>query len=385
MKLDIPLQPVAGDERIPALDALRGFALLGVLLAYTLWSLGNPPRESYSQINSVLDTALSVLIDTKFYTLLAFMFGLGFSLQLQRADQRGLNIVPLYCRRLVALALIGLAHALLLRNGDILLPYAVMAVFLLILRRASTKTLVIAGVIAVVHPYAVGLVWEYSGIPLPEPPQTTNGSYLADNLAWVRFWYLTAIMFWPACLPMFFFGLYLGRRRFFETLESKVRTLRLALIIGFVVGVLAFVLRMYLASKVGPNPFARLLWHVHAWGLATSYASILLLVIQTRRGKQLLTPMRAVGRMALTNYLLQALLLVPVCIQLKLFDRVTPVLALLLSLIVWSIQVPLSVWWLKYFRFGPFEWLWRSITYGRLQPMWIAAEARSNLFASRTA
>ncbi|MCI0423411.1 MAG: heparan-alpha-glucosaminide N-acetyltransferase domain-containing protein, partial [Acidobacteria bacterium] len=114
------LQPVQPSERIPALDVLRGFALFGVLLAYTLWNLGTPPEHTYSQADQILNFALAVLVDTKFYTLFAFLFGLGFSIQLTRAEARGASIVPVYCRRLLALLLIGLAHALLLRNGDIL-------------------------------------------------------------------------------------------------------------------------------------------------------------------------------------------------------------------------------------------------------------------------
>lgn len=374
MKHDITLQPVSRDERIPALDVLRGFALFGVLLAFTMWSLGNAPRESYSKINVVLDTVLSVLVDAKFYTLFAFLFGLGFSIQLQRAHAKGISVVPVYCRRLVALALIGLAHALLLRNGDVLVPYAVMGVFLLILRNASTKTLVIAGIIAVLHPFLIGYAWNLSGIPFPEPPQTNNVSYLADNFAWVRFWYATAIIFWPTCLPMFFFGLYLGRQRFFENLESKARTLRFALVIGFVVSALAFALRMFLASKLGPNPFARVLWQIHAWGLAASYASTVLLLLRTQRGKQLLAPLGVMGRMALTNYLLQALILVPICIAFGLFDRITPLMAITLTFIVWSLQLAMSIWWMNHFRFGPAEWFWRSVTYRQWQPMRIVSE-----------
>ena len=381
MKHDISaltLQPVSGDERIPALDVLRGFALFGVLSAYTLWSLGSPPRESYSLINSVLDTVLGALIDAKFYTLFAFLFGIGFAMQLQRAEIRGLNIVRFFGRRLVGLAMIGVVHALLLRNGDILVPYAVMGIFLLIFRRASNKTLMIAGVVAVLHPLIVGYAWNFSGIPLPEPPQTNNASYLADNFAWVRFWYLTAVVYWPGCLPMFFFGLYMGRRRFFEQLKSKLRTLRFALVIGVVVSALVYAFRMYLQTKLGPNPFSPVLWQIHSWGLATSYASTLLLPLQTQRGERLLTPLGVMGRMALTNYLLQSVMVVPICISLGLFDRVTPVIALTLTVIVWSIQDPVSIWWLNRFRFGPAEWLWRSITYCRLQPMEADGDVRGS-------
>src|SRR5688572_9853505 len=121
-----PLQPVLPSERIPALDVLRGFALFGVLLAYTLWNLGSPPEQTYSQVDRILNQVLVALVDTKFYTLFAVLFGLGFSIQLTRASVRRASVVPTYCRRLLALLAIGLTHALLLRNGDILVPYAVM-------------------------------------------------------------------------------------------------------------------------------------------------------------------------------------------------------------------------------------------------------------------
>src|SRR5256885_7116012 len=145
------LRPVQPGERIFALDVMRGFALFGVLLAYALWNLGSPPEESYSQINIVLNTVLTALVDTKAYTLFAFLFGLGFSIQLQRAETRGLSIVPVYCRRLFGLLLIGLAHALLLRNGDILVTYAAIGFFLLIFRKAANKTLLLAGLFSLLY------------------------------------------------------------------------------------------------------------------------------------------------------------------------------------------------------------------------------------------
>src|SRR5687767_15889722 len=83
------MQPVAQNDRILALDVMRGFALFGVLLAYALWNLGTPPEQSYSQINIVLARVLNALVDTKAYTLFAFLFELGFSIQLQRAHTRG--------------------------------------------------------------------------------------------------------------------------------------------------------------------------------------------------------------------------------------------------------------------------------------------------------
>ena len=240
------LQPVAPSERIQELDILRGFALFGVLLAYTLWNLGSPPGDQWSNADRLLNGVLSVLIDTKFYTLFAFLFGLGFAIQLTRAEARGVSVVPVYVRRLLALLLIGLAHALLLRNGDILVPYAVMGFILLLFRRASNKALLVGGIIGLVYPYLARGVWDSTGIPFPKPPTTEGKSYLAENFAWVQYWYSIAIQAWPASLPMFLAGLYVGRRRFFENLSAYTKKLKWVLIAGLSLGVIALALQVLL-------------------------------------------------------------------------------------------------------------------------------------------
>jgi uncharacterized protein len=377
---DVRLQPVRPGERIAALDILRGFALFGVLVAYAVWSLGNPPVDSYGAVDRILEAILSALVDTKFYTIFAFLFGLGFSIQLTRAEARSVSIVPVYCRRLLALLLIGLAHALLLRNGDILVPYAVMGFVLLPFRHASNRTLAVGAVVGLVFPYLVRSAWDWSGIPFPQRPELEGAGYLAENLAWVRYWYSTAIVFWPASLPMFLFGHFMGRKHFFDNLSARRKELRLAQFAGLGVGILAYTgLRRFTANVQSldlflPRLTSGLLASAHAWGLAACYASSLLLLLQRPLWGRWLSPLGAVGRMALTNYLLQAGTIVPICLRFDLFGKVTPTLGLLLALGLWAVQVPLSVWWLAHFRFGPAEWFWRSLTYGRLQPMRVAAE-----------
>ena len=107
------------------------------------------------------------------------------------------------------------------------------------------------------------------------------------------------------------------------------------------------------ATVFGP-PFARravfgLLWTIHAWGLAAVYAVSLILIMEHHHRQRWFRPLAAVGRMSLTNYLLQAVLIVPICLGFGLFDRVTPTLGLALALTVWLIQVPASAWWLRHF------------------------------------
>jgi uncharacterized protein len=385
-KAPAPMQPVQPTERIAALDILRGFALFGVLLAYALWSLGNPPEDTYSRVDRVLNQVLTVLVDTKAYTIFAVLFGLGFSIQLTRASSRGISIVPLYCRRLLALLMIGLAHALLLRNGDILVPYAVMGFFLLLLRNASNKVLVTVAIIALIYPNVARSAWGLTGIPLPQRPETEGLSHLASNFAWVKYWYSTAIISWPASLPMFLFGLYLGRGRFFENIAAHRSGLWRALLAGLTVGVLAFASVEVLSTKWtnSNQPIAQsiaigLLRSAHAWGLAAFYASFMLLLLQKPVWQKRLAPVGAVGRTALTNYLLQAALIVPACIAFGLFDQVTPSMGVLLALGVWVLQIPASVLWLRHFQFGPAEWVWRSLTYARPQQIRIVQEQTANL------
>jgi uncharacterized protein len=252
---------------------------------------------------------------------------------------------------------------------------------LLAFRNASNRTLAIGALAGLVFPYAAREVWALTGIPFPERPEASGAGYLAENLAWVRYWYATAITLWPGSLPMFLFGLYMGRRHFFENAAAHRRTLRRVLVAGLAVGLLAYAAHAAVlvawsgAPKLLLSLTMGLLWSAHAWGLGSFYAASVVLATENRTWRHRLGPLGAVGRMALTNYLLQATILVPVCLGFGLFDRVTPTLGLVMALAVWSVQVPASVWWLKRFRFGPAEWVWRSLTYGSPQPMRDAAPA----------
>jgi uncharacterized protein len=373
----ITLRPIDAGERIQSLDIIRGVALFAVLIAYTVWNLGAAPFAQYTTFDKILNFALAFLVDSKAYTLLSFLFGLGFAIQMSRAEERGGTVIPVYLRRLFALVLIGLAHALLLRNGDILVPYASMGLLLLLFRNASGKVLAVAAFVALFLPQIARALWELSAVPFPERPETEGMGHLMSNLLWVRYWYITAITNWPQSLSMFFAGLYVGRKRYLENVAEHRRGLKWLLGVGLVVGVGVFVGRLIVIAAANPsqdptsvvNALFIASWYIHAWGMAAFYAPVLLLLLLRPRWQSLLSPLAAVGRMALTNYLLQAAIAVPICIYFNLYDTFTPTSGLLLALGIWVLQVPFSILWLRAFQFGPAEWLWRSLTYGRLQPM----------------
>ena len=371
------VRPVAPSERIMALDVLRGFAMAGVLIAYCMWSLGTAPDDQWSPFNKTSGEIAEFVIDGKFYTILAFLFGLGFSLQLERASDSA-AAVRTYCRRLAVLAGIGLLHALLLRNGDILFPYAMTGFLLIPFRRASDRLLVAAALVALLVPYAAVWLWKASGVPIPDRPQLEKAPYLVENVAWVRYWYETAIFTWPTNLTLFLFGFLAGRHRLIPTLAGRPKTLLAIVPLGLLASAACYLIIKQLAAASTLTALERLAgglaFTFHCWGLSSAYAATLLLALGTRQGIQALSPLAAVGRMALTDYLMQAGIIVPLCLAFGWFDTFTPTRSLLLAVALFALQLPFSVWWLRRYRFGPAEWIWRLLTYGRIPPLSLAAK-----------
>jgi uncharacterized protein len=359
-------QPIGPRERILALDVFRGFAMLGVLIAYCMWSLGNAPQESWSRLDKWLGQLVHFAVDGKFYTILAFLFGLGFSVQLARATNDS-AAVETYCRRLAALAAIGLAHALLLRNGDILLPYALTGFLMIPFRNASDRVVLAAAFTALLIPAAAHLLWATLGVPLPERPHLENAAYLTENAEWVRYWYSTAVFSWPTNLTLFLFGLLAGRHHLLPRLTERPEILARIAVCGLTGGTALFFAEAALAGGTSPllDAAAALLFTFHCWCMSSLYAAGLLLALRTVAGARILTPLSAIGRLALTNYLMQAGLIVPLCLVFGWFDRFTPTRSLALAVVVVAlVQLPFSLIWLRHFEFGPAEWIWRLFTYG---------------------
>jgi len=371
MAVNTEFRPTSEAERIHALDALRGMAILGVLLAYTVWNLGSPPPETWSQTDHAVTRGMDLLVDNKFLTIFAWLFGVGIAQQWRRWEAAGFNPAPLHLRRMAFLFGIGFLHAILLRNGDILAPYALLGLVLLAFRRLSNRTVAAAAFLLVFVPYffrwlapAAGLVW-------PERPGAVAGGYLAENLAWLRYWYETnPFISWPQVLALMLAGVLTGRAGLIE-LAAKSRSLA-GRILVFALP-LALLTRLALAGlavrwagqphSLAQNATLNFFFQISSWTLAAGYAAALLLISQGKFAS-LLAPLRALGRMAFTNYLLQALIVVPFCLALGLFDKISPTRGAWLALAVGILQLAFSTWWLGRYPMGPFERVWRGVTYG---------------------
>lgn len=370
--------------RITHVDALRGFALFGILVvnisafASPYYGLGVADPAFGSPLDLAVRFVIALLFETKFYLLFSFLFGYSFTLQMQSAERAGEAFVPRLLRRQAGLWVIGLMHAVLLFYGDILTTYAVLGVVLLWLRNIEeARALRLAKWLVI----GTALTWGAAGMLLlldplaldPAEGKAAMAAYLgtvstviAQNLSELRYvWIGIGLMQGPCALAMFLVGLVAGKRQMFVQLDDYLPLLRRLLVAGLIVGLPGAALygwtTVYL---VGTG------WELAGLGiglltaplLTGAYVALAMFAFQRfRRVPNVLAP---AGRMALSNYLFQSL----VCATLfyaygfRLMGKVSPLSGLLLALGIFGVQLVLSRWWMARFAYGPLEWLLRAVT-----------------------
>jgi uncharacterized protein len=410
--------PTPGTTREPVLDALRGGALLGILLVNVhlmrgpdIWRIiaGEtvPPTGTADRVVAALT---GWLVAGKFISSFALLFGVGAALIAGRVAAAGPSPRPLLARRYGWLMLFGVAHMVLLFPGDILLLYGLAGLLLLLFLDARPATLLawatgLVGVLTVVVGLltVVGVVIEGAGTAKGSPradadaagPLTTfvtdradqaaeafaTGGYLdvvAANAWQALFVQSSQLLTLPWILALFLVGYLVGRAGWVADLPTQRPALRRIALVGLGAG-LPLNLPLLasgplgsdgpLADAVATRPLLALAvtvaQFVGAPVLAAGYlaaASLMFLRIGAPR------PLAAVGRMALTGYLLQSLLALVAFAGLGLYGRTSVAGSLLVVLGIWSLLLVCCPLWLRSFRFGPAEWLWRTLTYGRAQP-----------------
>jgi len=361
----VTLAPTPPAERDASIDVLRGAALFGVLLE-NLQHFTSPTylelaaSGAATPFDRIGIGALRLFCDNKVYLLFAFLFGYGIALQMLRASREGGAFVSVHLWRMAILLLIGLANVLMW-TGDILTTYAVLGCLLLALRQRSDVALLrIAAGLFLAPGLAVACTAAAShALPGIRP----DAEALVAGLVYpVR----------QGCFSFaaFALGLAAGRRRLLsnEAFTKRVaRGLPLSLGVGLT-GNLAF------AAIEAHGPSA-LSWEaltreatlaVAAPALAFAYAVVVLRWSRAHAGAGLRGPLAAVGRTTLSNYLLQSAIGTGIIARL---GPVHPPGGFVLTLLVFGLQLAASARWLARFRFGPVEWLWRSLAYGRLEPM----------------
>ncbi|MCW5775500.1 MAG: DUF418 domain-containing protein [Phycisphaeraceae bacterium] len=451
------LAPVPESARINAIDAARGFALLGIFMVnvgmhgdvFGPFLDPNPP-QGLSTPDLISHYFVKVFCEGKFYPLFSLLFGVGLAIQWQRARAGGRSLVGTGLRRLFILAVFGLAHALLLWYGDILFIYSTTGMLLLLLINCRARTLALAGAGMMAVCVALGLLFGAMGAlqadaltadrapamvetspadgesaaiadealtpdspPIPEtheprtpieramavfgdPTQMQGVGGPLTSPVWMdaereayrdgpfkqAFFFravtfasmlvFCAFGFWWNVAAMFLFGAAMLKAGLFEPRNHHWHK-RLA-ILGLGIGLPASLLYASLPT-IAPMwfflLFANVLMMVGGPILSLGYLCAITLLVRSGAARTVTDALAKVGRMALTNYLLQSLLATGIFYWwgLGLFGETTKSERVGIVLGIYAAQVAFSVVWLRFFRFGPMEWVWRSLTYLRPQPM----------------
>jgi uncharacterized protein len=360
-------------ERIAVLDILRGFALFGILLVNMLDFSGSGLRANTigsrgNELDQLVDVGIIFFAVTKFYLLFSFLFGVGFAVQMRRMEANGKPFVGFYLRRLAILFGIGLAHSILIWQGDILRMYALAGLLLLLCRHLPTRLLLgLAAIIALSGVVILALALNPATMSNLDAATTVplflNGIY--GELVSYRLThpYVPDIQT-AMILVMFILGLVVGREGWLDQPARYLPFIRRwwlpALLIGLVGNVLLLV-----GFAEGQPLFISLGVQVGAPALSFAYLALVLM------NADKLGWLAPVGQMALTGYLSHSLIFTTLFYGygFGLYDQLAPTVTLLLAVAVFALQVIGSAAWMGRFRFGPVEWLWRTLTYGQLQPM----------------
>ncbi len=393
--------PVTDSERADVLDALRGLALLGILIShlpgfsgYEFMTHGEQASRDWLGVDGPLSAISAFLINGKFFSLFSLLFGIGFAIQLESALRRGANFVRRFARRLLILFVIGLAHALVW-YGDILKDYAVIGLLLIVTARwTASRTGWTAITVLVIRALWPLVVWPLVVLLAPvkhgtDPvsnfftlSQTFGGTDTAAmfsaNLELVKIKALQMIYEGKAIsiFGMFLIGAYIGKRRLYRDLALNSRTFRRVFAVCAPLGILGNAVWVPLGWAVPRFPPSALwaaeqvIFAIAVPAMTLAYATGFALAWQHPYGKAL-RALAPPGRMALTTYVSQTLLAVYVFygVGLGFGGKLGIVGCIATALTIFALQCVLSAAWLNKCYFGPLEWIWRQATYGRALPM----------------
>jgi uncharacterized protein len=345
--------------------------------------------------------------ETKSWRLFSFLFGFGFALQLIRAMERGANFAPVYLRRLIILFVIGAGHAMIY-DGDILMQYAELGLLLVLFRNVSPRLLLVLSV-SLLAVFPIGR----AATSLLEPTQTAPTADYAFRLEAAKVemeeyrqthYYAVGSMgevlrenaylenpfrrplgpeSSPAVFAMFLLGLYAGRRRIFHDIPKHLQLIRKVFWWGLPAGLVSMGAERILNATTGyevfgeqqtsivPQFFGDIIFSYGSTLLALGYAAGITLLAQHDRGRRLLAPLGAAGRIALTVYLSGSFMFGALFYGFA-FGKafwLGPAAVTGYAVLFFTIQILFAVWWINRFRFGPMEWLWRGLTYLKFPPM----------------
>lgn len=409
--------PVSLQERLGHIDIIRGIALLGVLVMnmhewfrapMLRYRLEAHPWGGWWNVGT--DWLLAGLVEGKAMTTFALLFAVGLAIQMERAEERGSHYWKFGFRRLGALFALGVLHILLVWNGDILHSYALVGLLALVFLRRKLKTLLIwlgsLYGLAVVAILVISVFQILGKHPTPRSAEALakfqsqvqeavsvrgSGTWMAEFGFRLREWnamfgYQGEIGLSIDLFIKFLLGLAVWKSGILRDPSAHLPRIRKCFTLTLSVGLFLALIGITWGETRGwrTSHWAQVRFLIPLMGfsqafgmtlLALAWASGVLLLLQRAFWQRLLSPFAAMGRMALTNYLTQSLVMTWLFFGwgFGLYNKLGPLAGVSVSVGFFSLQILFSRWWLARFQFGPMEWVWRTLTYGKPQPMKKAA------------
>lgn len=390
-------------KRIAVVDFLRAFALLGIVIAHSTNGFLSGPSPTadfndFSYADHLVSRLDDLLISGKFYCIFAFLFGVGFSLQLHGASRRGEDFTGRFAWRMVVLFAIGFVHAMFF-SGDALTIYALLGLLLIPVRKLGSRVLLVTGLVLVLN--VPGFFMNLARVdPMPRVQQSTavdDANVRAMHEAEREFeiksagtlgelvklnttqsleekleYQVITGRLWIT-FGLFLLGLCAGRAGLFrQTAANRSFFLRMALGCGIVAALTSVMVHVHLGfqNRSAVDALAGFAFSVRQFTLSAFYVSALTLLFWYRPAwlSQTIAP---VGRMSLTSYLAQSAFAIVAFygIGFGLMQAFGAATCVALAIGFYVLQICFARWWLGRFTMGPVEWLWRSLTYLEVQPL----------------
>ncbi|ULG74493.1 DUF418 domain-containing protein [Macrococcus brunensis] len=362
-------------ERIISIDIIRGISLIGILfmnaLGFHYANVYNAPEEIYrDQLSQWIYDINVVIIHNSFYPIFAFLFGMGMAIMYRNITQRGQNPSPILLRRFIAMMVFGLLHGFLLFYGDILQTYATLAILCIpFLFAKPIVSLIVAIIQFSFTTFTVTMISLLAGSEaLPDTSdrlltQAINHSDIAGIIKWnaVTFLdYATPLsigkIFADALMimPFILFGMWCFRTNAFDKLAHYKNATIISIIVTAISGI---AVKIFAVNGHGE------LVYVGGTILAAAYVMTLVLLCNKIEWLKLLMPFQALGKLAFSVYIAQSLILFLLFYVFKLYNSLHIVTLHLLLTVIALLLLWLSNLYLKHYKMGPLEWVWRRITY----------------------
>lgn len=394
--------PIRAKERFVVLDALRGFALLGICLAnypeFSLYSFLNAQERAdmgSASVDYIIRYLECVFVDGKFYTLFSVLFGIGFAIILENAAKRGADGIRIFYRRMAILLVIGLCHLMLLWSGDILALYAILGMTLPLFRKLSNRMLIVTSGLLLCLPIAIDMVVELTEAQPAKffyDRQWHCCGVFGINESNFAYWLqehesygdVLKFLVQGACermtefidgnryfkvLGLFLFGLYIGRNRLFAKLKEMEGTIKKIAVYCLAIGIPMSCIYAYSVMNDRPWGLAihTCLYTLSVFPMGLAYISLFSLAFGKMNNCVFFKALSYPGRMALSNYIGQTVagMLLFYGIGLGMGADIGLVYVVGIAIGVYAMEIAVSYWWLRRFRYGLLEWLWRMMTYGK--------------------